>query len=187
MSKYNFGDTLIKNNRVYIVVGEELIGKEQHYYLQTRSGTISTRSKDQIDNLLNKRGYKLYKNHCNPIYPVLRDFKIGDLIVGRRWSDEAEKHIKQTGIIINIRRKKLWKGYTKEFIVLWSNGQQKEHMWTMIEHHFVTFAWRYPKSSYYNWKHVPVVKTKKEKPVPQNDTQETSQPVSACSFPSVVL
>ena len=185
--KYNFGDTFIKNNRAYIVVGEGAVGKEQHYYLQTRSGTISTRSKDQIDNLLNKRGYKLYKNYCNPIYPVLRDFKIGDLIVGKRWNEEALKYTKQTGVVINIRRKKLWKGYTKELKILWSDGQQKEHMWTQIEYHFILFAWRKYTGPFYRWKHIPVVKTKKEKPVPQNDTQETEQPVSACAFPSVVL
>jgi hypothetical protein len=158
MPNYNFGDTLIKNNRAYIVVGDGAIGKEKHYYLQTRSGTICIRSKEQIDNLLNKRGYKLYKNHCNPIYPVVGDFKIGDLIVGRRWNEESGKYIKQTGIIINIRRKKLWKGYTKEFNVLWSDGKYREHVWTQIEYHFMLFSWRSEKSSYYDWKHLPIIK-----------------------------
>ena len=68
--KYKFGDALIKNNRAYIVLGEGGIGEYHQYYLQSRSGTLAIRSKEQIDNLI-KRGYELHKGHCNLTYPVL--------------------------------------------------------------------------------------------------------------------
>ena len=58
--KYKFGDALIKNNRAYIIVGDGAIGEEQHYYLQSRSGTLAIKNKQQIDNLI-KRGYEYYK------------------------------------------------------------------------------------------------------------------------------
>lgn len=157
--KYKFGDTLIKNSRAYIVVGDGSIGEHEFYYLQSRSGSLAIKNKDQIDNLI-KRGYQLHKGHCDLNYPVARDFKIGDLIVGRRQNEETCKYEKQTGIIINIRRRKYYysdKKPTKMFVIAWSNGEQKEHYWTSIEYHFVPFAWR-KVTAYRKWKHLPVIK-----------------------------
>ena len=157
--KYKFGDTLIKNNRAYIIVGDGAIGKDKFYYLQSRSGSLAIKNKEQIDNLI-KRGYEYYKGHCNLTYPVARDFKIGDLIVGRRQNEETGKYEKQTGIIISIRsRKRYWhdKKANKMFVIAWSNGEHKEHYWTSIEPRFVPLVW-HKMSTYHKWKHLPVVK-----------------------------
>ena len=157
--KYKFGDTLIKNNRAYIIVGDGAIGKEKFYYLQSRSGTLAIKNKDQIDNLI-KRGYEYYKGHCNLTYPVARDFKVGDLIVGRRQNEETGKYEKQTGIIISIRsRKRYWhdKKANKMFVIAWSNGEHKDHFWSDIEHRFVPICWN-KLTTYHKWKHLPVVK-----------------------------
>lgn len=157
--KYKFGDTLIKNNRAYIIIGDGAVGEEQHYYLQSRSGTLAIKNKDQIDKLI-KRGYELHKDHCNLTYPVARDFKVGDLIVGRRQNEETGKYEKQTGIIISIRRRKRWwhdKKTTKVFMIAWSSGEHIQHYWTQIEHYFVPFVW-HNMTTYRKWKHLPVVK-----------------------------
>lgn len=157
--KYKFGDTLIKNNRAYIVLGEGGVGEYHQYYLQTRSGTLLIRGKKELDNLINKRGYKLYKSHCNPVYPDIKDFNIGDLVIGRRWDYELGKYTKQTGIVMGIRRKKYgWlHGYTKQLRMLWSNGEHEDCFWPSIDCHFVAYSWR-PITRYYRWKHIPVVK-----------------------------
>ena len=157
--KYKFGDTLIKNNRAYIIVGDGAIGKEKFYYLQSRSGSLAIKNKEQIDNLI-KRGYEYYKGHCNLTYPVARDFKIGDLIVGRRHNEVTGKYEKQSGIILSIRRRKRWwydKKTNKVFVIAWSNGEHKDHFWSQIEYLFVPHRW-HRISTYHKWKHLPVVK-----------------------------
>lgn len=158
--KYKFGDTLIKNNRAYIIVGDGAIGEHQFYYLQTRSGSLVLRSEQQLNRLIVKLGYELHLQLCNPKYPSMNDFRIGDLIVGRRQNEETGKYEKQSGIILNIRRRKRWwydKKSTKVFVIAWSNGEHKDHFWPQIEYHFVPLVW-HKVSTYHKWKHLPIVK-----------------------------
>ena len=89
--KYNVGDTLIKNNRAYIVLGEGAAGKDKFYYLQTRSGSLVLRSEQQLNRLIVKLGYELHLQLCNPKYPSMNDFRIGDLIVGRMKKQVSTK------------------------------------------------------------------------------------------------
>jgi len=191
MSKYNFGDTFIKNNRVYIVVGEEGKRKDKFYYLQTRTGKLLTRSQNELDDLVERLGYSYTSKLCDPKFVCSRDLKIGDMIIGRRvkengWGYSSKK---RAGIIISKTSKKMrWnRKYDQLIKIMWADTGKIEK-WFFREL-FYYFNKKYNNDYFHleSWKHVPAVKTKKEKPVPQNDTQETSQPVSACSFPFVVL
>jgi hypothetical protein len=191
MSKYNFGDTFIKNNRAYIVVGEEGKRKDKFYYVQTRSGKILTRSQDELDDLVGRLEYKYEPGFCDPKFIYGRDIKPGDMIVGRCWNKSGwgYSNKKRAGIVISKKSSKDWAGrYDQVIKIMWTDGGETKdyHFRSDL---FYRFNKKWSNNNFHReyWTHLPAVKTKKEKPVPQNDTQETSQPVSACSFPFVVL
>jgi hypothetical protein len=193
MSNYNFGDTFIKNNRAYIVVGKEGKRKDKFYYVQTRSGKLLTRSQVELDDLVERLEYKYEPGLCNPKFVCARDIKPGDMIVGRCFNKSGwgYSNKKRAGIVISKRTRRdfYWSGKHEQVIkIMWTDGgETRDYNFRSELFYYFNKKWNNNNFHREYWTHIPVLKTKKEKPVPQNDTQETSQPVSACSFPSVVL
>jgi hypothetical protein len=191
MSNYNFGDTFIKNNRAYIVVGKEGKRKDKFYYVQTRSGKLTTLSQDELDDLVERLDYKYEPGLCDPKLVYQKDIKPGDMIVGRCFNKSGwgYSNKKRAGIVISKKSSKDWAGRCDSVIkIMWTDGGETND-YRFRSELFYRFNKKWNNNNFHReyWTHLPAVKTKKEKSVPQNDTQETQQPVSACSFPSVVL
>jgi hypothetical protein len=162
MSKYNFGDTFIKNNRVYIVVGEEGKRKDKFYYVQTRSGKLLTRSEKGLDDLVEKLNYEYQPSLCDPKFITARDLKIGDMIVGRCKSPTGYGYIakKRAGIVVGKSGSKNWSGKNDRIIkIMWADTGQVEKLFF----NYVLFR-KFNKCignavwNKFRWKHVPVVK-----------------------------
>ena len=191
MSNYNFGDTFIKNNRAYIVVGKEGKRNDKFYYVQTGCGKLLTRSQDELDDLVGRLEYKYEPGFCDPKFVYGRDIRPGDMIVGRCWNKSGWGYSskKRAGIVISKTPSRDWAGrYDPVIKIMWTDGgETRDYRFGTELFYYFNKKWNNNNFHREYWTHIPVLKTKKEKLVPQNDTQETSQPVSACSFPSVVL
>jgi hypothetical protein len=126
MSKYKFGDTFIKDNKAYIV----LDCKDKTYYLQTRGGTLVTRSKDELNDLIQRLEYTFYPGLCDPKFITANDFHIGDMIIGRQSGKEDwYNHKKRVGIVIgkSVKRPSWFSNKKRYFIkIMWSDNSEIE-------------------------------------------------------------
>ena len=158
MSKYKFGDTFIKNKRAFIVVDY----KDKVYHLQTNGCSVVTRSRDELDDLVNRLDYTFIAGMCNPKFIEGSHFHPGDMIIGRQPAVQGwYNHKKRVGIVIkNTRRKPYyWANKKYNYIkVIWSDTGQRETLRYDFEM-FKLFNKSYDKQcNRILWKLIPVVK-----------------------------
>jgi len=159
MSKYKFGDTFIKKNKAYIVLDY----KDKIYYLQTRAGTLISRSVDELDDLVERLEYTYYPGLCDPKFITAGDFHIGDMVIGRKEGVETRySNKKRVGIVIgkSVRRCAWFDKQTNHYIkIMWSdNGQVEKYSFT--KELFYLFNKYYSNTTFhkFRWKLLPVVK-----------------------------
>lgn len=158
MSKYKFGDTFIKENKAFIV----LDCKDKTYYLQTRGGTLVTRSVDELNDLIQRLEYTFYPGLCDPKFITANDFHVGDMIIGRGRGKECwYNKKKRVGIVIgkNVRRAS-WVCMKKRYFIkiMWSDNSEIENInFSYVDSYFNKhYSDKY--FNYHRWKLVPIVK-----------------------------
>jgi len=158
MSKYKFGDTFIKNKRAFIVVDY----KDKVYHLQTNVGSVVTRSRDELDDLVNRLEYNFIPAICDPKFIEGKDFHVGDMIVGRKQNQYGVYgRKKRVGIVIGNSKRKPYPWASKKYNnikIMWSdNGEIEVIRYTDV--FFYLFNKAVEPSIYgFSWKLIPVVK-----------------------------
>jgi hypothetical protein len=163
MSNYDFGDTFINNNQAFIVIAEEGKRNSKFYYLQTRTGKLLTRSQNELDDLVDRLGYKCHQGLCNPKFIYAKDINIGDMIIGRDMKHRHDNK-RRIGVVIGKKRRRsnhyfLDLKSDTEIRIMWSDNG---HIQPVLFEHELCYNLNKRSCnnefSRYHWKHIPAVK-----------------------------